>query len=580
MSSILDYTPSGDLTASQTNTWIVRTKQAYPIQGPLFDLAGHKFKIVLKRLNPKGPLDLEVELVTPVGNQIPLQVQFAVETSNPPGEQPSVHSHQRRAASLSDRSRIVEVNNVMMANTWEESTALRVDIMFVPIKPSQPLLARLWNSQSSKDVEIHFLDSQYAPILVHKDIVLDAAPKFQQLVQVSFPSGDGDGDGAFSTASAGLGPSTTSPASSMRSSGTRTPTSTPIPAHRQRHVLEADLLSLGINYSGISNSSSMAESFVNVGSPSFSPRDTFFDESDRGQEFGNHQDFLPDEPVDDERQRLLDHELGNGGYHQQPMHGNNGQAMDNQQTGDKVLNRKERKRLAREQRSLESGTSSPSNPKQISGDQDSTRELELMQRPQEQRQSSQQQQHREKMSPTPVIKTPAGSRPGSICDESIAPSPQPQQQQQSQPVSGFGPRPEREIWVWNSPIHPEACNLILRWIYLQELPTTPSGIFPFADSEALLQLFYSLDLHLLFQGFAQSQIRLLDQHPNPALFWNSDELAQQGMVNRYFRPILVKTTSGNLPSVLRSSELAKIFSAIDPSGILLEALANQTLTRQ
>ncbi|KAF9105392.1 hypothetical protein BGX29_000091, partial [Mortierella sp. GBA35] len=122
--------------------WIVHTKQAFPIQSQLFDLTGCKFKAVLKR------------------------------------------SFQRRTASLSDSHRIIEVTAVMMANKWEESAEIRVDFMLESFKPQQPPLARLWNSQLFKDIEIRFTGGQFAPILVHKDVVLDAALKFLQVVHV------------------------------------------------------------------------------------------------------------------------------------------------------------------------------------------------------------------------------------------------------------------------------------------------------------------------------------------------------------------------------------------------------------
>ncbi|KAF9093137.1 hypothetical protein BGX23_003603 [Mortierella sp. AD031] len=142
MDSVLDYTPSGHISAPQTNTWIVHTKQAFPIQSQLFDLTGCKFKAVLKR------------------------------------------PFQRRTASLSDSHRVIEVTAVVMANKWEESAEIRVDFMLESFKPQQPPLARLWNSQLFKDIEIRFTGGQFAPILVHKDVVLDAALKFLQVVHV------------------------------------------------------------------------------------------------------------------------------------------------------------------------------------------------------------------------------------------------------------------------------------------------------------------------------------------------------------------------------------------------------------
>ncbi|KAG0217898.1 hypothetical protein BGX33_009197 [Mortierella sp. NVP41] len=77
-----------------------------------------------------------------------------------------------------------EVTAVMMANKWEESAEIRVDFMLESFKPQQPPLARLWNSQLFKDIKIRFTGGQFAPILVHKDVVLDTALKFLQVVHV------------------------------------------------------------------------------------------------------------------------------------------------------------------------------------------------------------------------------------------------------------------------------------------------------------------------------------------------------------------------------------------------------------
>ncbi|KAF9142082.1 hypothetical protein BG015_001051, partial [Linnemannia schmuckeri] len=107
MKNPLDYTPLGTVEEAQTTSWTVDIKQPFPIQGPFYDLAGYLFKPTIKRLNPNGPLDLEIDLISSVSAQTPLQVGVTIETMTPPGEKSLIHSFQRRSAALSNCNRTI-----------------------------------------------------------------------------------------------------------------------------------------------------------------------------------------------------------------------------------------------------------------------------------------------------------------------------------------------------------------------------------------------------------------------------------------------------------------------------------------
>ncbi|KAG9072144.1 hypothetical protein KI688_006368 [Linnemannia hyalina] len=666
--SPLNYTPSGTVEEAQMISWTVDTKQPFPIQGPFYNLAGYLFKPTLKRLNPKAPLDLEIELMSSVSATTPLQVGVTVETMAPPGEKTLIHSHQCRTASLSDRNRTIEVKTMMTHDRWEASKGLRIEFTFDPIQRQRPRYDWLWNSSSTKDVEIRFSDPKVAPILVHKDLILEACPKLVNFVQVVNPNsnaagGDGTGVGAMAQ-----GQAPTPPSARSSRPGSLAPTTSPVispqvnPTARehQRSGQEKNLMSMDESPDTSSLYRSTASSFVNISRDPSVYTSSGDDMSMTGSNSGDKslrrsKDTLLEKAYAGERRALL---LARGG--------NDG--LDSDQEDDKQLTRKERKeqkriareqqnaaattsdttsstdvaqvkteddltheerkeqkRLAREQRkaaAVASGTSSSTDTTQVKSDDDLTHEERKKQKRLAREQRKAAAAASSTTSPTDVtqVKTADDQRERKVelfAKEKEAKRPAHQQEREKTPHSplthttpGFkissttalhqhqmqhlqlqrqlttgnnSPsvsvrrRPEREIWHWPAQLHPEICTAIIRWIYYEEVPTHFSGSnYPLNVIDPFLDTFHRLDLLILFQSFLTTQLSLIEKNPSPMSFWIFAELAKQGgMVNRFFRPVIVKSTAKNLRRIVWLPEFGEVMGGVDPSGIFREALAGQ-----
>ncbi|KAF9118006.1 hypothetical protein BGW39_001574 [Mortierella sp. 14UC] len=606
------YAPAGIVQTTQNNFWTVDAKLPLPIEGPIYDLAGLLLKPTLKRPNPNGPINLEIELISSVNPQTLVQVGFTVETSNPPNEKTFVHSNQQRSAILSDRNRVIEVKTMVMADRWEVAKGLRVHFMFNPIQNPKPHYACFWNEDSSKNVEIRFTDPQVPPVLAHKGFVLENCPKIMTLVRVFDPNKDSaDDGGGASLASDQVStrddlpsprPGSNTPASI---SALSTPRLTPLSAaaHEKNSptVQEADpLLSLE-DRSDITSLHSLAGSYVDIRRDrSFSSSKDNLSLSGSEREAAmrrNSEDaFLIEESDSDECRPLLSQDLardGNGGQHQQLQSGGKGTGLD-QQRDKKPLNRKMTK-LSRHANSNVAllGTASLVDTKRSSNDvdqqgRDMERDMEHFNQEQEsKRQASQQDREN----------TPLSPLSHNIPDSKTA-SPGPQQQQKRQQLTistqlapankqGLSPNSQREIWHWTNALHPDVCAILLRWLYLEQIPVCPSGdghgggVFEFYVSEVLLRTFVAVDQPILFQRFLTSQLNLISQHKDLMTLWKAPELAQQGtMVNQFFRPILVQASSDNLHKILGSQAFFNIFTPSDPSGIFREVFARQNPRRQ
>ncbi|KAF9538879.1 hypothetical protein EC957_006061 [Mortierella hygrophila] len=662
--SLLNYTPSGTVEEAQMISWTVDTKQPFPIQGPFYDLAGYLFKPTLKRLNPKASLDLEIELMSSVSATTPLQVSVNVETMAPPGEKTFTHSYQCRTASLSDRNRTIEVKTMMTHDRWEASKGLRIEFKFDPIQRQRPRYDWLWNSSSTKDVEIRFSDPQVAPILVHKDLILEACPKlvnFVQVVNSNANAAGGDGTGVSAMAQ-GHGP--TPPSASSSRPGSLTPTASPVILpqvnEHQRSGQEKNFMAMDESPDTSSLYRSTASSFVNISrDPSVytsSGDDMSVTESDRSDKsLRRSEDALLEEAYVDESRPLLLARGGNDGLasgqqgdkqltskekkeqkrlarEQQnaaaavpgatsPIDVAQVDTEDDQtrkkrkeqkrlareqrnaaaatsgatsstdatqvQTEDYLTHeeRKEQRRLAREQRktaAVASSTTSPTDVTQVKTDDDQrVRKVKLLAQEQVAKQPAH-QKDREKTQHSPLTHTTPGFKVSSITVPHQHQIQHLQLQRQATTDNNSASvsvrrRPEREIWHWPAQLHPELCTIIIRWIYFEEVPTHFSGSnYPLDVIEPFLGTFHCLDFLVLFQSFLATQIFLVEKNPNPMSFWKFAELAKQGgMVNRFFRPVIVKTTAKNMHRIIWLPEFGEVLGGVDPSGIFREALAGQ-----
>ncbi|KAF9285169.1 hypothetical protein BGZ88_009643 [Linnemannia elongata] len=554
----LHYTPSGTVEGAQMISWTVDTKQPFPIQGPFCDLAGYLFKPTLKRLSPNEPLDLEIELMSSVSAESPLRVGVNVETMAPLDEKSLTHSNQHRNASLSDRNRTIEVKTVMTHDRWQASKRLRVELKFDPFQRQRPRYDWLWNSSSTKDVEIQFSDPQVAPILVHKDLILEACPKFVNLVKVVNPhSNAAGGDGARVGAMAqGQGP-TPSLARPSRP-GSPTPTTSPV---------------MDDSSDASSFYRPLAGSFVNISRDpsvcSSSRDDMSVADSDRSHGSPKRsEDTSLKETYADERKPLLLVRGGKGDLD-----------SDQHQKTCKQPKRNEKKQ---DTAAAASDPTSPTDVTQVRTDDDQgDRKVNLFAQEQKAKRLACQQE-REKNPHSPLTHITSGLKKPSPPGHQQHQTPHLQFQQQS--ITGnnsasvsVNRRPERETWRWQAQRHPEVCAIIIRWIYFEELPTHISGSnYPLNVINAFLDTFLHLDLPLLFQSFLTTQLSLIEKNPNPMSLWHSAELAQQGgMVNRFFRPVIVKASSKNLRTIVLSREFGEVLREVDPSGIFREALAGQ-----
>ncbi|KAF9899607.1 hypothetical protein EC991_008547 [Linnemannia zychae] len=573
MSTTRFYAPKGNVETSQNKFWTVNAKLPFPVEGPIYDLAGFLFKPTLKRLNPNGHIDLEVELISSIDPQMPLQVGFTVETSNPPNEKTLVHSNQKRFAALSDRDRIIEVKMVVMADRWDVAKGLHIHFMFEPIHSPRLPYACFWNSDSTKDVEIRFADPQVSPILAHKNFVLEYCPLFKTLIKAVDPTKNVSGSdgtsltpGQFLTHDCLFSPCPESPTPAS-TSALSTPRLTPLSAAQIRRpptVQEADFLLSSDDSSYISKLHSTTDSSVHAHGdrPFSSSKDNLsLTESDRDSATGrNSEDVsLIDESDIDERRPLFSQgqaRVGNG------VDGSDSGLRQQQQGRNK--NRKALRLAKREQGSTTSSTRSTVDARQPSSNAEQhqcyvewfNQELEAK------RQAS--QQERELAPNSPLTHNFPGVKIASPSLDS-----------------------QREIWYWTNNLHPSVCSALLHWLYLEQVPTCPSGdgpgggVYRFDMSEVLLSTFAAVDQPILFQRFLTSQLNLISQRSDLTTFWKAPELAQQGtMINRFFRPVLVQNSSSNILELLRTAAYRNALASLDPSNILGDVIARQATYRQ
>lgn len=507
----------------------------------------------------------------------------------------------------------------MMHGRWESSKGLRIELKFDPIQRQKPLYDWLWNSLSTKDVEIRFQDPQMTPILAHKELILEVCPKFINLVQVVTSTNNAvcnnsasgvraqdQGHTPPSTRSSRLGSPTpiTSPAMTPRTSPTVNERQQ---ENQQWSGQEPDLISMDEGSDASSVYRSITNSFVNVSHDpstySSSKGDMSMTESDRSQHQSptRSEDILFEDADAGERRPLLSQIHGdNGGSQhqdqQQNQSGYDGIDLDQfEQQENQQLSRnekKEKKKRARQQQRIAATASSNTSPMEAKNprgeDDERERRMKIFSQEQEAKRQAQQQEREEdphsslthislgsKTAPLPVFHQHQMRH----LQLGLPPSPQ-----TFAPDKSVSTRPEREIWQWPVKLHADVCMILIRWIYLEELPSHCLGSNYTLDViEILLDAFYRLDLPILFQRFLTAQLFLIEQHQNPMSFWKSSELAKQGgMVYRFFRPIIVKTSAQNLQKIVWSQEFGDILGSEDPSGIFREALAAQpsSLSRQ
>jgi hypothetical protein len=65
MQDQLNYTPLGTVEEVHTTLWTVATKQAFPIQGPFYNIAGYLFKPTLNRLVTKRKKSFSLSPASP-----------------------------------------------------------------------------------------------------------------------------------------------------------------------------------------------------------------------------------------------------------------------------------------------------------------------------------------------------------------------------------------------------------------------------------------------------------------------------------------------------------------------------------
>lgn len=463
----------------------------------------------------------------------------------------------------------------MTHDRWEASKGLRIEFKFDPIHRQKPCYDWLWNSSSTKDVEIRFSDPKVAPILVHKDLILEVCPKFFNLLQGVNPNSSAAGSDGNDESAMPQGHGPTPPSARSSRPGSPTPTTSPVitpqmsPTARehQRSGQETDLMFMDENSDTSSFNRSMTGSYVNISrDPSVysSPRDDLsMAGSDLSRGSPRRSKYaLFEEAYADECRPLLLARDDNGGLD-----------PDQLQQGDKKLNRKERKeqsRLACEQHNAATAASG------------TTSSMDVIRFKTEDDRRDQQVHEKSPHSalthitPAPASKTPSSTALHQHEMQHL------QLQKQTITGSNFTPvsvscRPEREIWYWPAQQRPEVCTIVIRWIYFEELPIHSSeSNYPLNVVDLLLNAFHRLDLPILFQNFLTAQLSLIENTSNPMSFWKSAELAQQGgMVNRFFRPALVKTSAKKLRSIVWSREFGEVLEEVDPSGIFREALARQ-----
>ncbi|KAG0273208.1 hypothetical protein BGZ95_010968 [Linnemannia exigua] len=565
MANPLVYNPLGTIEVIPTNLWKVNIKQPFPIEGPYYDLAGCLLKPTLKRESSNAPLDLDIELMSPVDSKTPLQVGMSVEAFAPPNEKSVLHSVQRVNVTLSDRNRVIKIKTVMMSDRWEAANSLCITFKFEPIQHVKPRYSWLWNSNMSKDVE---------------DFILEHCPRFMTLVRVAGSSTNNGGEGA-SALSLTLDPQGLKHDDghhAFPSPGCTTPTSTtdlPTPqmpmsaAHDKKQPIgqNADLIQSLEDRSDVSSHFSPANSFVDVQHPSFNA------------------------PMDDLLMTGFPQSKYSGGVSETDFSDDEGQfltAPTRAQPSKKHMNRREKREAARKNNlSAEaSGTTSPVDAKPSLTDLGQQyREMEFKQEQETKRWA--QQKERERKPDSPGLKT-----------STVSPRLQQQQQHQQLGVAslfcnttknGHAFRPGREIWNWTDTIHPDICTFILRWLYLEEVPTCPpsadcgGGVFPFEASEILLTTFLNLNIPQLFQRYLTSQLQCIRQHNDLVSLWSEPALAQRGtLINRFFRPVLLETSYNNIPKIVRSQAFASNFRTTDPSGIIGDLLGrhHSTATRR
>ncbi|KAF9933763.1 hypothetical protein FBU30_004564 [Linnemannia zychae] len=552
-SSKLLYTPFGTIQESQRFSWIIRSKQTFPIEGPFFIQSGHLFKPLLKRQSGNDPIDLEIKLMSHMDVQTPLQLSLTVESKAPPGEKSLSHSLQRRSTVLSSSNRAIEFKTIVMPNRWDASLGLCVEITFNPIKRN-PCYDWLWSSDATKDVEIRFLDSEEPPIRVHKDFVLHICPQFITLVEVVMPSStDSDSDSMISWSqrysSAPRVSHPGSPSLILSPELEQKTSMTGLQSHQSRFSSEPEIISLKSS-SDASSRLSVTRSLVITNDQSQSSSE---DVSVLGSECGNSrssrsstssaQDIMLNA---EERQIVVP--IPHAQSNQSPS------AVQNKET----VNRRKRRHAKRQDSEafdmipsveLESGSEDTSK---------SSRETT----PSQLEQQQQKEKKREKSLYLSLThNNDNNSRFTHPCINQCPPN---------------------EIWRWSSKFPPNVCKILMRYFYFEEIPSnSASKAFKMDIIETYLRIFEILNLSLAFQSFLQAQIALIENDPNPNTYFEAPELALKGgMCHQFIRPVLVKSAGDRLEKIIKSIWFSELHKKSDPAGILPEAIMNQTSSRQ
>ncbi|KAF9989034.1 hypothetical protein BGZ75_007830 [Mortierella antarctica] len=130
-------------------------------------------------------------------------------------------------------------------------------------------------------------------------------------------------------------------------------------------------------------------------------------------------------------------------------------------------------------------------------------------------------------------------------------------------------RSGKEVWIWPQDLPASSCEMVLRWIYLGAVPSTP-----LQDFNAMYALLCRLSNRVLLQAYVTAQRRAIETHPSPL-----DLLAAAdynvGPAKVLLRPVLVATIKKKWASISTGTALASMFTGPDPSGVLVSVI--QTL---
>ncbi|KAG0042961.1 hypothetical protein BGZ83_011997 [Gryganskiella cystojenkinii] len=128
-------------------------------------------------------------------------------------------------------------------------------------------------------------------------------------------------------------------------------------------------------------------------------------------------------------------------------------------------------------------------------------------------------------------------------------------------------RTRREIWYWPTRFPPCACQQVLSWIYLGDLPK-PEDI-KLKDFESLLELCQFLKLPELFHAYLSQSENQVATHPLETLRLLN---YNGGFAKQYLRPILASSAESNLWAFLHTNEFQRRILEYDPSGVTWDAM--------